>query len=936
MRHTSDKHDTASRVRYAAGIALRTTLLALACLLFALSAPTRALAAGPNAVLTPTGYNTNAVARGDDTANQVVGLPFTMNWNGTSYNQIYINMNGNCTFGSGYTGYNPSTALSALGQNIMAPFWADVDTRNTSMGQVTYSNITPGSVPQVDGHPAFFVNWINVGRYNYATAGNTQMDSFQLVIVDRSDTGAGNFDFMFNYDAITWDIATASSTTRARVGWGRSDGSAFELPGSGTAQGSTSTLLDTSASATSLIQNYINDQDQLGRYVWEVRAGVAPNIPPSISVTDRALEGNKPNAYVGYSGAGDVVASDIDGTVVSLTSDMPAILPLGNTTVTWTAIDDRGGTTTRTQLVTVSDTVAPSLPTLSSSTHSTGVWSTVGTVVVTSTTSTDTCSGVAGASYVWTRGAAGVPDTVLDPSTLATVTASVTATTSAMLENQSFPDATWPADWTRVLIADAGAPTTYVRSQSTRSSSTFAAEVWTDVNNTRRTMGFYKDFDITNMSSLSLSYADYTTGLDAGSDYTALDYSLNGGATWTSLRNTSANTGWTSRTYPLPTGTTIRIRFSGSVNRTNEYCDWDDIVVTGIRTTTTTLSNTSCTVSSSTALADGTWYFSLRTVDRSGNWTASRVFGPVLIDRTPPVTTSDAPAAWQNANVLVSLTATDAGVVSSTTYKLNGGSNTTYAAPILVSAEGTNTLQFWSLDAAGFTETTRTATIRIDKTPPTSPATITASATSTTSVGVTWSASTDALSGVARYDVYRDGVLIGSTTGLTYSDTGLTAGQSYAYSVRAVDVAGNASGLTGPVSVTMPLSTLWMSVSQGVVSMSSVTPGVASTVTSATTVSVGGIGAIAYDLTCAGSDFLNTDALSATPTFPIGAMSFVTHDRVEVGSRMFSTTPVLVDSSTGTVGQWRYDYRLDFTLLVPLSNEPGTYTTTITYTFVPK
>ncbi len=914
----------------------RLTLLVSACLVAAVAFPVLAYAAGPDAILVPSGYNSNAVPRADDTANQVVGLPFTMNWNGANYNQIYINMNGNCTFGNGFTGYNPTTSLSALGQNIMAPFWADVDTRNTAMGQVTYSDITAGNVPQVDGHDAFFVNWINVGRYNYTTAGNTQTNSFQLVIVDRSDTGAGNFDFMFNYDAVTWDMATASSSMRARVGWGRSDGSAFELPGSGTAQGSASALLDSSASATSLIQNFINDEDQLGRYVWEVRAGVAPNIPPSISVVDRELEGNRPNAYVGYTGAGDATASDADGSVVSLTNDLPGILPLGATTVTWTATDDRGGVTTRTQTVTVVDTVAPSLPTLASPTHTTGVWSTVSTVTVNSTTSTDTCAGVAGASYVWTRNAAGVPDTVLDPSTLATVTTDVTTTENLTLESQSFASASWPSDWTRVLIADAGDPAKYLRSQSTRSNGTYAAELYTNVSNTRRTMGFYKDFNITGLTSTVLSYADYSTGLDAGSDYTRLEYSLNGGSSWTTLRTTAANTGWTVRSYPIPVGTTLRIRFSGSVNRTNEFCDWDDISLTGVRTTTTTLSNTTCTVSSTSALADGTWYLSLRTVDRAGNWTASRTLGPVLVDRTPPVTTSDAPTAWQNANVLVSLTATDAGQVASTTYKVNSGSNTLYGAPILVSAEGTTTLAFWSADAAGHVETTKTATIRIDKSPPTVPATITASALSTTSAEVTWPASTDAISGVARYDVYRDGVLVGSSTTTTFTESGLTAGTSYLYSVAAVDAAGNASAQTPPVTLLMPLSQIWLSVSESSVDMSGITPGEPSTVASATTVSIGGIGAIAYDLTCSAPDFMSTDALSPTPTFPIGAMTYTTHGRVEIPARPFTINPVVIDSSVGTATQWRYDYRLDFSIVVPLSNEPGTYTTTVTYTFVPK
>ncbi|MDO8949300.1 MAG: hypothetical protein Q7V61_02115 [Actinomycetota bacterium] len=898
--------------------------------------PSIAHAEGPNAIMTPAGYNTNTVPRGDDTMNQVVGLPFTMNWNGTNYTQIYINMNGNCTFGAGYNGYNPTTALSSLGQNIMAPFLADVDTRNTSLGQVTYSNITVGSVPQVGGRSAFLVNWVNVGRYDANAAGNTLTNSFQLAIVDRSDTGAGNFDFIFNYDKITWDIATGLSTTRARAGWGRSSGVGFELPGSGTAQGSTSALLDTSLAATSLIQNDMNDAGQLGRYVWQVRGGVAPNSPPIITAVNRTLEGNVPGGFAGYAESGDVVATDPDGTLVSLTSDCPAILPLGTTPVTWTATDDDGAVTTRVQTVVVGDTTPPVLPVLISSTHVVGSWTTNNVVAVSSSVSSDTCSGVEGASYVWSQNAVSVPDTVLDPSTMGTSTIVLNTMVSENLAAQTFPVALWPSDWTRVLIADAGSPLTYVRSQNVRVMGGYAAELWTDVNNTRRTAGFFKDVDLAGLTSATLSYSDYATGLDAGSDYTRLEYSLNGGTSWVVLRSVDTNAGWTQRSYSLPTGGTVRVRFSASINRTNEYCDWDDISITGVHTSSMNLSNSTSSSSTSTALADGSWYFNIRVLDRAGNWTATTSFGPVRVDRNPPLTTSNTPSSWQNANVSVTLTPTDAGQVASTIWKLDSGANTVYTEPIIVSKEGTSTLLFRSTDAAGNVETTKTATILIDKSSPTIPATITASAISTTSALLTWEASNDAVSGVARYDVYRDGVIVAAGTGTTFTDTGLTPGQMYVYAVRAVDAASNASAQSASVSVDVPFSQLWMSVSVNSILMSGVEPGIATAFADATTVSVGGQGTIAFDLTCSAPDFANVDAMSLTPSFPVGAMMFSTRGQVTAAAKPFSNASVAVDSTAGLVGEWRYDYILDFALEVPLENEPGTYTTIITYTLVPR
>ena len=163
-----------------------------------------------------------------------------MNWNGTTYTQIYVNMNGNCTFGAGFTGYNPNTTLAATNQNIMAPLWGDVDTRNTAAAQVTYST-TRETCRRSTGT----MRSSSTGSASRVQHQSSPTNSFQLVIVDRSDTGAGNFDFMFNYDQVAWDIATAASTYRARAGWGRA-GTGFEFPGSGTPQGSASTLLDSS------------------------------------------------------------------------------------------------------------------------------------------------------------------------------------------------------------------------------------------------------------------------------------------------------------------------------------------------------------------------------------------------------------------------------------------------------------------------------------------------------------------------------------------------------------------------------------------------------------------------------------------------------------------------------------------------------------------
>jgi chitinase len=57
---------------------------------------------------------------------------------------------------------------------------------------------------------------------------------------------------------------------------------------------------------------------------------------------------------------------------------------------------------------------------------------------------------------------------------------------------------------------------------------------------------------------------------------------------------------------------------------------------------------------------------------------------------------------------------------------------------------------------------------------------------------LTWNAATDNV-GVTGYRVYRNGVLVSTVSGTSYTDTGLVAGTTYQYRVTAIDAAGNES-----------------------------------------------------------------------------------------------------------------------------------------------
>jgi chitodextrinase len=95
-----------------------------------------------------------------------------------------------------------------------------------------------------------------------------------------------------------------------------------------------------------------------------------------------------------------------------------------------------------------------------------------------------------------------------------------------------------------------------------------------------------------------------------------------------------------------------------------------------------------------------------------------------------------------------------------------------------------------------------------DTTPPTAPSSLTATATSPTSVALSWAAATDAV-GVTGYSVLRGGAVVGSVNGTTttFNDPGVAAATTYSYTVTATDAAANVSApspaavvTTGPAS----------------------------------------------------------------------------------------------------------------------------------------
>ena len=215
------------------------------------------------------GLFTNVLPANDDGSTAKVNLGFTANINASSYTQTYVNNNGNITFDNAMGTFTPSAISDGGFGPIIAPFFADVDTRGAGSSLVSYGSAELG------GFNVFGVNYINVGVYSYQPIYN----SFQMILTDRSDISAGDFDIQFNYDMINWETGSASGGTggfggtSALAGYWTSATSNYTLPGS-LVNGA---LLDGGSNA--LISNSLTT-NILGQYNFQVRNGeVEP--PPS-------------------------------------------------------------------------------------------------------------------------------------------------------------------------------------------------------------------------------------------------------------------------------------------------------------------------------------------------------------------------------------------------------------------------------------------------------------------------------------------------------------------------------------------------------------------------------------------------------------------------------------------------------------------------------
>lgn len=131
---------------------------------------------------------------------------------------------------------------------------------------------------------------------------------------------------------------------------------------------------------------------------------------------------------------------------------------------------------------------------------------------------------------------------------------------------------------------------------------------------------------------------------------------------------------------------------------------------------------------------------------------------------------------------------------------------TTFGLAPGVLREGTNVLAIEVHQASGSPDVSFDARLRAtagtsDTSAPSVPSGLASPARTATTVDLSWAASTDDRA-VARYEVFVDGSSVGTTTGRTFTVTGLAPSSTHGFAVEALDAAGNRSGRSAPLSVT--------------------------------------------------------------------------------------------------------------------------------------
>jgi hypothetical protein len=241
-------------------------------------------------------------------------------------------------------------------------------------------------------------------------------------------------------------------------------------------------------------------------------------------------------------------------------------------------------------------------------------------------------------------------------------------------------------------------------------------------------------------------------------------------------------------------------------------------------------------------VTNGTHTLSARARDAQGNTATSAgvsvTVNNVVQDTTFPTVSVTSPTNGLTVSGTITVTASasdNVGVVG-VQFQVNGldvgtedlTSPYTYVFDTNLAANGPITISARARDAAGNPTTSTAVSVTVnnntttsanvsvtvnngasDTQAPTVPTNLAATAVSSSQINLTWTASTDNLA-VAGYRIYRGGVQVNTSATNSYSDTGLTASTAYTYTVAAYDAVPNVSAQSSGASATTQAWRRWL------------------------------------------------------------------------------------------------------------------------------
>jgi PKD repeat protein len=169
----------------------------------AVNNPDMGLRASPDSCtcyVEPDGSYTLAFGSNDDGSTAALPIPFNFCFYGQPQASLYINNNGNVSFGGPFGSFS-STGFPTANFDMIAPFWADIDTRlvgGLPNGEVWYK-ITP---------TAIYINWVECGYYSMH---DDKTATFQLILTNGLDSVVPNGgNAAFCYKNMEWTTGDAS------------------------------------------------------------------------------------------------------------------------------------------------------------------------------------------------------------------------------------------------------------------------------------------------------------------------------------------------------------------------------------------------------------------------------------------------------------------------------------------------------------------------------------------------------------------------------------------------------------------------------------------------------------------------------------------------------------------------------------------------------